>query len=55
MHSTLRPMRGVVARRNGRALLSSFRDSAVRAVAGKLRADLETNPNLWLGAAAVVS
>ncbi|GLD99048.1 hypothetical protein PINS_up007766 [Pythium insidiosum] len=35
------------------APMSSLRDSAVRAVAGRLRADLETNPNLWLSASAV--
>lgn len=35
--------------------LSSFREQAVRAVASKLRSDLESNPNLWLSAGAVVS
>lgn len=34
--------------------LSSFREQAVRAVASKLRTDLESNPNLWLSVAAVV-
>ncbi|GAB9464856.1 Solanesyl diphosphate synthase [Globisporangium polare] len=33
--------------------LSSFREQAVRAVASKLRSDLESNPNLWLSAGAV--
>uniref|UniRef100_K3X305 Solanesyl diphosphate synthase n=1 Tax=Globisporangium ultimum (strain ATCC 200006 / CBS 805.95 / DAOM BR144) TaxID=431595 RepID=K3X305_GLOUD len=36
-----------------RRALSSFREQAVRAVASKLRTDLESNPNLWLSAAAV--
>lgn len=55
MQSLLRPARhiAVVHRQHGLARMSSLRDSAVRAMAGKLRADLETNPNLWLSAAAV--
>lgn len=38
-----------------RRSISSLRESAVRVMAGKLRSDLESNPNLWLSAAAVVS
>lgn len=34
--------------------LSGFREQAVRAVTSKLRSDLESNPNLWLSAGAVV-
>jgi len=34
--------------------MSSLREQAVRVMAGKIRADLETNPNLWLSASAVV-
>lgn len=34
--------------------LSGFREQAVRAVTSKLRSDLESNPNLWLSASAVV-
>lgn len=34
--------------------LSSLREQAVRVMAGKIRADLETNPHLWLSASAVV-
>ncbi|KAG7383853.1 Decaprenyl-diphosphate synthase subunit 1 [Phytophthora pseudosyringae] len=33
--------------------MSSLREQAVRVMAGKIRADLETNPNLWLSASAV--
>ncbi|TMW67344.1 hypothetical protein Poli38472_012460 [Pythium oligandrum] len=53
MKLALRPVRALLAPRNGRVAMSSLRDSAVRAMAGKLKADLETNPNLWLGASAV--
>lgn len=35
--------------------LSGFREQAMRAVTSKLRSDLESNPNLWLSADAVVS
>ncbi|OWZ10956.1 hypothetical protein PHMEG_00016089 [Phytophthora megakarya] len=33
--------------------MSSLREQAVRVMAGKIRADLETNPNVWLSASAV--
>ncbi|ETI51869.1 hypothetical protein F441_04878 [Phytophthora nicotianae CJ01A1] len=33
--------------------MSSLREQAVRVMASKIRADLETNPNLWLSASAV--
>ncbi|KAL4156761.1 hypothetical protein PRNP1_005787 [Phytophthora ramorum] len=34
--------------------MSSLREQAVRVMAGKIRSDLESNPNLWLSASAVV-
>ncbi|RLN47200.1 hypothetical protein BBJ28_00004141 [Nothophytophthora sp. Chile5] len=34
--------------------MSSLREQAVRVMAGKIRGDLESNPNLWLSASAVV-
>ncbi|KAF4317172.1 hypothetical protein BBO99_00006766 [Phytophthora kernoviae] len=42
----------IAAQANARHM-SSLRDQAVRAVAGKIRSDLESNPNLWLSASAV--
>ncbi|KAE8913201.1 hypothetical protein PF005_g22854 [Phytophthora fragariae] len=33
--------------------MSSLREQAVRVMAGKIRSDLESNPNLWLSASAV--
>lgn len=42
-------VRGVTPRRS----YSALHEQAVRAVAGKIRQDLEHNPNLWLSAAAV--
>ncbi|KAJ0396011.1 hypothetical protein P43SY_009741 [Pythium insidiosum] len=51
--SPLRHARALRAAHQRSAAMSSLRDSAVRAVAGRLRADLETNPNLWLSASAV--
>lgn len=49
-----RTARAAAARSSQSRALSSFREQAVRAVTSKLRSDLESNPNLWLSAGAVV-
>lgn len=51
---TARAAAAVAATPQHTRALSSFREQAVRAVASKLRSDLESNPNLWLSASAVV-